>query len=282
VKGQGTMLTEEALSHNVKLVVLSIGGNDFSFSVAVAQCAKDFAGSSYLDKDFCYDDGSVIARFSSDNVFAVRTKLVNAYEDIVFAMRAAGYPDDHWSLLIQNYPGPIPPGGDFRYDQPSQSRFNNGCPFWNEDADWANDTALPLINNTINDSVADFSAVYTGTDVHVMDISQAFIGHRLCEDTVGLIGADESIHNWTDAGASNGSEWIAQIRGVWSTGGVLPLPGSVYYKNESFHPNYWGQLALRDCLRQAYNNGNVRGGTCKFMTNGLNAFAEPSMFLWQQ
>ena len=28
------------------------------------------------------------------------------------------------------------------------------------------------------------------------------------------------------------------------------------------HPNYWGQLALRNCLRQAYNGGAPRGGTC--------------------
>ncbi len=281
VKGQATLLTETARAHNVKLVVLSIGGNDFSFSDTVAQCAKDFAGSSYLDKDFCFDDGSVIARFSNDNVTAVRTKLVNAYEDIVLAMRAAGYPDDYWSLLIQNYPGPIPPGGDFRYNQPGQSRFNNGCPFWDLDANWANDTALPLINNAINVSVGDFSDYYTGTDVHVMDVSQAFNGHRLCEDTVGLVGSDEPVKNWTDSGASNKSEWIAQIRGIWSAGGLLPLPGTVYFKNESFHPNYWGQLALRNCLRQAYNNGNVRGGKCEFMQDGLGAFGEPQMILTQ-
>ena len=281
VKGQGTLLTETARIHNVKLVVLSIGGNDFSFSDTVAQCAKDFAGSPYMNADFCRDDGSVLARFTNDSVDAVRTKLVNAYEDVVLAMRAADYPDDYWSLLIQTYPGPIPPGGDFRYLQPGQSRFNNGCPFWDLDADWANDTALPLINNAINVSVGDFSAYYTGTDVHVMDVSQAFIGHRLCEDTVGLVGSDESIKNWTDVGASSGSEWIAQIRGVWSSGGALPLPGSVYYKNESFHPNYWGQLALRNCLRQAWNNGNVRGGVCEFMQDGLNAFGEPQMFLTQ-
>jgi hypothetical protein len=281
VIGQATMLAAEARVHNVKMVVLSIGGNDFEFSGTVAQCAKDFASSSYVWKDYCNDDGSVKARFTDDNVAKVKAKLVNAYEDIMLAMKSANYADSDWSLLIQNYPSPLPPGGDIRYIQPGWSRFNNGCPFWNADADWANDTALPRISSTINSAVAAFSVKYPGVDVHVMDVSQALIGHRLCEDTVNLVGPDKPVKYWGNAGASNGSEWVAQIRGILSSGGLLPLPGLVYYKNESFHPNYWGQLALRNCLRQAYNNGDVRGGKCEFMQEGLGSFGEPRMILTQ-
>ncbi len=284
VIGQASMLTREALVHNVKLVVLSIGGNDFEFSSTVAQCAKNFADSSYLWKDYCNDDGSVKARFTDDNVTAVKTKLVNAYEDVVLAMRAANYADSDWSLLIQNYPSPLPPGGDIRYIQPGWSRFNNGCPFWNADADWANSTALPRISSTINSAVAVFSTRYPGVDVHVMDVSEALVGHRLCEDTVDQVpqaGPLNPVLQWTSAGASNVSEWVAQIRGVFSEGGLLPIEGMVYFKNESFHPNYWGQLALRNCLRQAYNDGNIRGGKCEFRQNGLGQFGEPQMVLTQ-
>jgi len=281
VIGQATMLAAEARVHNVKMVVLSIGGNDFEFSGTVAQCAKDFASSSYVWKDYCNDDGSVKARFTDDNVATVKAKLVNAYEDIVLAMKSANYDDSDWSLLIQNYPSPLPPGGDIRYIQPGWSRFNNGCPFWNADADWANDTALPRISSTINSAVAAFSVKYPGVDVHVMDVSQALIGHRLCEDTVNLVGPVKPVKYWGNAGASDGSEWVAQIRGILSSGGLLPLPGLVYYKNESFHPNYWGQLALRNCLRQAYNDGDVRGGKCEFMQEGLGSFGEPRMILTQ-
>jgi hypothetical protein len=282
VVGQAATLTDQAGAHNVKLVVLSIGGNDFSFSDTVVQCSMDHISSSYFyDTDYCHDDGSVTDRFSSTNIAAVKTKLVNAYEDIVLAMREASYPDSYWSLLIQNYPSPLPRGNGIRYDEWGFGRFNNGCPFWNQDADWANDTALPTISNTINAAVAQFRTTYPGVDVHVMDVSQALMGHRLCENTVGQVGLGQDVGEWTDGGASDGSEWVAQIRGVFSVGGKIPLPGSVYYKNESFHPNYWGQLALRDCLRQAWNNGNVRGGTCQFMQNGLNAFGEPTMILSQ-
>ena len=60
---------------------------------------------------------------------------------------------------------------------------------------------------------------------------------------------------------------------------MLELPGSVYQKVESFHPNYWGQLALRSCLRQAYNNGDIRGGTCTFFQDGPNDRGEPQVLL---
>ena len=52
-----------------------------------------------------------------------------------------------------------------------------------------------------------------------------------------------------------------------------------YQVQESLHPNYWGQLALRNCMRQAYNDGSPRGGTCTIAGPGLNAQGEPRMIL---
>ena len=91
------------------------------------------------------------------------------------------------------------------------------------------------------------------------------------------VGPLRVVHSWTSNGASGGSEWVAQIRGTLSAGGMPPLPGLARYKNESFHPNCRGQPALRNCLRQAWNNGSVRGGICEFMQNGLGALGEPQM-----
>ena len=56
-------------------------------------------------------------------------------------------------------------------------------------------------------------------------------------------------------GAADKTEWVSQIR----TTSTLFGP---YQLQEDAHPNYWGQLALRNCLRQAYNGGAPRGGTC--------------------
>jgi hypothetical protein len=48
---------------------------------------------------------------------------------------------------------------------------------------------------------------------------------------------------------------------------------------ESLHPDYLAQLALRSCIRQAYNGGTPRGGTCRLASTGVNALNEPNMSL---
>lgn len=55
-----------------------------------------------------------------------------------------------------------------------------------------------------------------------------------------LVGADRPVKRWTQSGAAHGSEWVVQIRALFSQGGVFELPGSVYDTDEPFHPNYWG------------------------------------------
>ena len=52
-----------------------------------------------------------------------------------------------------------------------------------------------------------------------------------------------------------------------------------YQIQEDAHANYWGQLAMRNCLRQAWNGGAVRGGVCVRSANGLNGNGEPNMAL---
>ena len=103
-----------------------------------------------------------------------------------------------------------------------------------------------------------------------MNSASAFNGRRLCESGVGLL-EEQGVANWTQANAPDKTEWQNQIRTVSTVFGP-------YQFQESLHPNYWGQLALRNCLRQAYNGGNVRGGTCTHGT-GKNGNGEPNMTL---
>jgi hypothetical protein len=63
------------------------------------------------------------------------------------------------------------------------------------------------------------------------------------------------------------SEWINEVR-------TASTAFSDYYIQESLHPNYWGQLALRNCLRQIYNDGAVRSGSCR-AGSGLTSAGEP-------
>ena len=66
---------------------------------------------------------------------------------------------------------------------------------------------------------------------------------------------------------------------AWFGDGTVTTIGSDFYVQESLHPNYWGQLAMRDCLRQAYNGGAPHGGTCQRAGIGLNGAGEPLMTL---
>ena len=266
-QGQALMLQNFASTHNVKMVAVSIGGNDFNFAGIVQQCVTDFLGSPTWFKDYCKDDSIVTNAMSSSNVSARRADIKNAFLNIRTAMRNAGYADNSWTLLVQNYMSPLPNGSGIRYSESGYSRQNTGgCGFWNADADYANATLLPTINNAVFGAATDAGL----TNVKTLNLSSAFNGRRLCESTVGLL-EEKGLSSWQSAGAVDQTEWINTIRTATATGN--------YYIQESLHPNYWGQGALSNCVAQAYNAGTPRGGTCVRGANGLNAYGEPNMSL---
>ena len=266
--GQARALQTFAGTHNVRMVVVSIGGNDFNFAGIVQQCVQDFLLSPSWWKDYCYDDSSVTSNFTTTNVANVKTKIAGALTNVRTAMRNAGYADTQWTMLVQTYPSPIPGGSGFRYSQSGYTRQDTGgCGFWNADADWANNTALPKINSTVTGAITQAGI----TNSKVLNLASTFNGRRLCETGVGLY-EEVGIANWTSAGAVDRTEWVNQIRTVTTAG------DSPYYIQESLHPNYWGQLAVRSCVRQAWNAGTPKGGACVRTATGL-LNGEPRMTL---
>jgi len=266
-QGQAKMLQGFAATHNVKMVVVSIGGNDFNFGGIVSQCVMDFLGSPSWWPDYCKDDSVVTNELTTSNINTNRTRIATAFQNIRTAMRNAGYADNSWTLLVQNYMSPLPNGSGIRYSQSGYSRQNTGgCGFWNADADFANGTLLPRINQTVVEAITQSGLTNTRT----LNLSSAFNGRRLCENTVGLY-EEKGLSHWTNAGAVDKTEWVNQIRTVTTCCGN-------YYIQESLHPNYWGQLAVRSCVRQAYNGGTPRSGTCVRGANGL-LNGEPRMTL---
>ena len=251
-EGQALLLQQFAATHNVKLVAAAIGGNDYNFASIVQTCIEDFLTSPSWWPNYCNDDSSVTSNFTSSNVASVTSAIKGALLNVGQAMTNAGYGPSMWTLLVQDYPSPIPNGGGFRYSQSGYTRQSTGgCGFWNADANWANSTALPTIDNSLFNA-----ASQTGLpNVKTMQIASAFNGRRLCENTVGLL-EEEGLTSWTQPGAADKTEWINQVRTTSTLG------NSPYQLQEDIHPNYWGQLALRNCLRQAYNGGTPRGGTC--------------------
>lgn len=267
-QGQALMLQNFAASHNVRMVALSIGGNNFNFGSIVQDCVEDFLFSPSWAPNYCYDDSSVTANFTSSNVAAQTAAIKQALLNVRQAMTNAGYATSSYTIVVQDYPSPIPNASGFRYSQSGYTRQSTGgCGFWDADANWANSTALPTIDGAVANAVSGSGL----SNVVMMRVSSAFNSRRLCENTVGML-EEEGLNYWTDPGAVDKTEWINQIR-------TVSTATTDYYIQESLHPNYWGQLALRNCLRQAYNGGSPRGGTCTMAGTGLNGNGEPRMTL---
>ncbi|MDQ4489946.1 hypothetical protein RBS60_07010 [Sinomonas sp. ASV486] len=266
-QGQALMLQSFATTHNVTMVSFSIGGNDFNFGGIVQECVSDFLTSPSWWPTYCKDGSTVANAMSSTTVNSNTAKMAAAMQNIRTAMRNAGYADGAWTLMVQNYPSPLPTSTGFRYSQSGYTRQNTGgCGFWNADADYANGTILPTINNAVGNAITQSGLA----NVKTMDLASTFTGRRLCENTVGLL-EEKGYTSWTQTGAVDSTEWVNQIR-------TVSTATSDYYIQESLHPNYWGQLALRSCLRQAYNSGAPKGGACTRSANGL-VNGEPVMSL---
>lgn len=266
--GQALALQNFAATHRVSMVVVSIGGNDFNFGTIVQDCVEDFLSSPTWYKNYCNDDSTVTSNFTASNVSAVTANIANALRNVNTALSRDGYTTSDYSMVVQTYPSPLPPGSGIRYSESGYTRQDTGgCGFWNADATWANSTMLPTINNAVTSA-----ANSTGLpNIKILNMTGLLNGRRLCETGVYKL-QETSLANWQSPGAVDLSEWVENIRTVTATYGP-------YYVQESLHPNYWGQLALRNCLRQVYNGGTIRAGSCTRSANGLDSLGEPNVTL---
>ncbi|MFE9840331.1 GDSL-type esterase/lipase family protein [Streptomyces goshikiensis] len=230
---QADQLAGVAASNNVKVIALSIGGNDLGFADIITDCALDFA----LWNSYCYDDQQEGVDQKIDGVMAGVGKSV---DEIRAVMRGAGYTDSSYRIVLQSYPSPIPRGAENRYTQSDWSRLNTGgCPFWNRDSDWARDSLVPQIANRIK-------AVAAAKGVQFLDLRDMLQGREVCAKASKLVS--------TSAPASaQTSEWARWIDSS-ETQGLI---------QESMHPNYFGQLAAGRCLALAVAQPATANVGCK-------------------
>ncbi|MBK5222088.1 MAG: hypothetical protein JJE52_04280 [Acidimicrobiia bacterium] len=267
-KGQALMLQEFAAGNDVEAVTVLIGANDFGFADILTHCVLNWLTSPNWWKNYCHDDSSIRDRFTPAAVDARTNEVAGALQNVRQAMANAGYADSDYTVIVQTYSSPIPRGAQFRYPEAGWTRQSiGGCGVWNRDADWANDTAVVKMNQAAVQGAARSGL----TNYVVLDMTAALHGRRLCESTVGLL-EERGIASWQSPGAVDRTEWVSQVRTVTTLVGPYQL-------QEGMHPSYWGQLALRSCLRQAYGTGEVRGGTCVRGADGISSRGEPNMVL---
>lgn len=270
-KGQALMLQEFASEHHVDLVALSIGANDFRYGPIIEACVKAYLQPSVLGA-YCQEDETVAGYVSDSAADQVRADTSAAILNIATAMENAGYQDADWTLGLQLYPNLIASPDQMRYPESGYGRqLTGGCGFRDKDlAWWATDTVMPLINRTLAQGAAAAQQERPTLQVVTVDASDAFAGRTLCHKDVHRVGDGKGASSWTDGDAADTSEWAMEIN--------IVNPKDTF-QQESMHPNYWGQMALRSCWRQAWNGGDVRGGTCQRDSAGLNDRGEPNMRL---
>ncbi|MGW6914591.1 GDSL-type esterase/lipase family protein [Kitasatospora sp. NPDC054939] len=221
---QADQLAGVAATHNVKLITLSIGGNDLGFADVIETCVKDYL----IWWSYCHDDqqGEVDARMP-----AAMAGVRKAIDEVRAVMAAAGYGSGDYRFVLQSYPSPIPRAGEMRYPESGWSRADTGgCPFWNADATWARDTLVPRISREL-------AAVAAAKGVQFMDLSDMMQGREVCSKTTRQAAAS------TPPSATT-SEWARFV-----DAGLSASQGTV---QESMHPNHYGQQALGSCLTLLY------------------------------
>lgn len=246
--GQALALQRFAEEHTVEAVVVSIGGNDFGFSSIVSTCGVDFATTVDRRPRPCSDDPTVTDAVGADRAASVTADVKAALSRVAGAMQAAGYARDDYAFIVLGYPSPIATASAFRYPETSAARLDaGGCPVFDADADWANETLLPAINGAVESAVDELNL----SNLAFLDLADAFAGHRLCESGVGQL-TDTGLTDWQDKGAAAQLEWVNRAY----------LGGPPWQLQESFHPNYWGMLAVRDCVGAALEAWPSPPGGC--------------------
>jgi len=269
--GQLVLLRRFASDHRVSDVVVSIGGNDYDFEPIVTHCAEKFVATSGTLHDICADDPQVRRHFTRENVERVTTRITRALLRVRTAMKRAGYGLRDYEIVVQNYPSPLPPGRKIRYAENQVRRGAvGGCPFFDEDAD----AAQSLMLDTINGSVRRAMRRTDLPNIQLMDLSRAYVGSRLCERGAHQIQGTD-LATWRERGAVNKLEWVNMVY-------VPPMHPAPWHIKESIHPNYWGQLAMRSCVRQAVAGKGAHGGMCLQVAPGLSDRDEPRMRLFRR
>ncbi|WP_354638878.1 GDSL-type esterase/lipase family protein [Kitasatospora camelliae] len=226
---QADQLAALAGQYDIKLITLSVGGNDLGFADVISTCVQDYM----VWWSYCHDDQQAAVDSRIDAAMAGAAKSV---DEIRAVMSAAGYAQGSYRIVLQSYPSPIPRSSENRYPESGWSRTNTGgCPFWDQDADWARDSLVPQISDRL-------AGVAAAKGVQFLDLRDLLQGREVCAKATRLATPS------TPPSATT-SEW-ARFLDLGTT-----VQGTT---QESFHPNYYAQLALGRCvtLINAKTSGN--------------------------
>ncbi len=220
---QADKLLPVARSKNVKLIMVSIGGNDLGFASIIAACLQAYEAQT-----------GPCEPSQQKKIDSLKPKVIadvgKAIDEIRAVMGEAGYAKSDYRLIVQTYPSVAPRAAENRYPElPTAQRTANGCPFSDQDSDWARDRAAPQIG-------AVSKAAASSRGVETLDLINAFQGHEFCSKS------DAQSTPFSRPTAA-GAEWGRFLGASTIQQGEL---------QEAFHPNAYGQRALGACVTRTF------------------------------
>ncbi len=209
-----------AQTHDVEVVVISIGGNDLNFSGVIIDCVLGYTTSPYWRPNTCAGEQDQNLARALPGMLADVHKVLSETRRVLDANG-----DADARIVVQSYPSPVADPANIRYEERGWDRtFKGGCPFWDSDLVWANNTLIPRITDGLAQQAA-------ATGSEFLDLSEALKGHEACAQSARQGTATDGV----------GVEWIRYINTGIRQGDA----------EESAHPNAYGQRALGRCLALA-------------------------------
>jgi hypothetical protein len=215
---QADQLLPIARTRDVRTIVLSIGGNDLGFAGIVTACFEAYL----LHQGPCQPAQQ---QALAQRVPAATLGVERAIDEIRAVMAQDGYRTSDYRLVAQTYPSVVPRAAEARYAEADPRRVIDGCPFYDQDLNWARDVAAPEIGAVVR-------AAAHARGVEVLDLRDALAGHEICAR------ADREATVLSRPAPAQ-SEWGRFV------GANTILEGDL---QEAFHPNAYAQLALGACL----------------------------------
>jgi len=217
---QGDQLLPIAREKDVKLLIVSVGGNDLGFASIVGDCFTRYS----TRQGPCRPEQQPIL---DEAVPGAVERVKKAIDELRAIMATAGYAQTDYRLVLQTYPSVIPRASEARYAEQSPERSAFGCPFYDEDLTWGRTQAAPQIGGVVKTAAA-------SRGVEVLELIDAFQGREICAKTAQPVTPASPPSPTT-------SEWGRALSPTTIAQGDV---------QEVFHPNAYGQQALARCLSQ--------------------------------
>ena len=222
---QADQLSAIGRQTKVKLVVLSIGGNDLGFSSIISACLQAYE--TFGPPCQPSQQAAIDAKFST-----AMANVGKAVDEIRATLQADGYSPGSYRFVLQSYPSAIPRGSEIRVPEIDHNARTNidGCPVYNSDATWARDSVVNQIANGLK-------SVAASRGVQFLDLRNLLQGREMCSIHTRLA-------DLTHPPSATTSDWARFLN--------LSAVDTQGQQQETFHPNAYAQQAFGRCLSLIY------------------------------